>query len=95
MNSWKGKPIEGNRVLYSIPFLVIRFDYLWQNKGGNERKRIPRDKRFRIFEVCEEIDGIKSVNFREVKLEEIYSEEVEKCIEQLKEYFAGKEKLLI
>ncbi|MHD0319410.1 methylated-DNA--[protein]-cysteine S-methyltransferase [Fusobacterium sp. THCT1E2] len=45
-----------------------------------------------MLEVCEEIDGISSVNFREVKLEEIYSEEVEKCIEQLKEYFAGKRK---
>lgn len=45
-----------------------------------------------MLEVCEEIDGISSVNFMEVKLEEIYSEEVEKCIEQLKEYFAGKRK---
>ncbi|MCB8565368.1 methylated-DNA--[protein]-cysteine S-methyltransferase [Fusobacterium ulcerans] len=45
-----------------------------------------------MLEICEEKDGISSVNFRDIKLEKIHSKEVEKCIEQLKEYFAGKRK---
>lgn len=40
----------------------------------------------------EEKDGISGVNFRDIKLEEIYSKEVEKCIKELQEYFAGKRK---
>lgn len=46
-----------------------------------------------LIEVCEEKDGISSINFRDIKLEEIYSKEVEKCIEQLKEYFDKKRKV--
>ena len=45
-----------------------------------------------MIEVCEEKDGISGVNFRDIKLEEIYSKEVEKCIKELQEYFAGKRK---
>ncbi|WP_373078482.1 methylated-DNA--[protein]-cysteine S-methyltransferase [Fusobacterium varium] len=46
-----------------------------------------------LIEVCEEKDGISSINFRDIRLEEIYSKEVEKCIEQLKEYFDKKRKV--
>lgn len=46
-----------------------------------------------LIEVCEEKDGISSVNFRDIRLEEIHSKEVEKCIEQLKEYFDKKRKI--
>lgn len=45
-----------------------------------------------MIEVYEEKDGISGVNFRDIKLEEIYSKEVEKCIKELQEYFAGKRK---
>ena len=43
-----------------------------------------------LIEICEKENGISSITFEENRLEEIYSEEVEKCVEQLKEYFAGK-----
>lgn len=46
-----------------------------------------------LIEICEEKDGISSVNFRDARLEEIHSEEVEKCIKQLKEYFEKKRKV--
>lgn len=46
-----------------------------------------------LLEVCEEKDGISNINFVDIKLEEIYSKEVEKCIEQLKEYFDKKRKI--
>ena len=46
-----------------------------------------------LIEVGEEKDGISSINFRDIRLEEIYSKEVEKCIEQLKEYFDKKRKV--
>ena len=42
-----------------------------------------------LIEVCEEKDGISSINFRDIRLEEIYSKEVEKCIE----YFDKKRKV--
>ena len=46
-----------------------------------------------LIEVCEEKDGISNINFRDNRLEEIHSKEVEKCIKQLKEYFEGKRKV--
>ncbi len=46
-----------------------------------------------LIEVCEEKDGISSINFRDTRLEEIHSKEVENCIKQLKEYFDGKRKV--
>ena len=46
-----------------------------------------------MIEVCEEKDGISGVNFRDIKLEEIYSKEVEKCIKELQKKKIFDEKL--
>ena len=47
-------------------------------------------KDFGILEIVEEEDGISSINFVEKIDEAIESDEVKRCIQQLKEYFLGK-----
>lgn len=47
-------------------------------------------KDFGILEIVEEEDGISSINFVEKIDDAIESDEVKRCIQQLKEYFLGK-----